>query len=84
MLPFPQQVGSPEEMTRSLQMQRELKQAMVPSFTDYQRRRMNSKSLKRIRPLVLWGGELLVAAVVAWVVSGACLKSLSQSHPADE
>ena len=84
MLPLPQQVGSPEEMTRSLEMQQELKQAMVPSFTDFQRRRMNSRMLKRIRPLALWGGELLLAGVVAGVVSGAYLATLCHVRPEAE
>ncbi len=65
MIPLPQQVGSPEQLAQSIQMQRELAQALVPSLTDYQRRRMNSQALRRIRPLVLWSGELLIAAVVS-------------------
>lgn len=67
-LPIPQ-VGSPEQMAESIQMRRVLAQAMVPTFTDYQRRRMSAGWLKRIRPLVLWGGEMLIAAVVCLLVS---------------
>ena len=65
MIPLPQPVGSPEQMAQSMQVQRELAQALVPTLTDYQRRRMNSQALRRIRPLVLWSGELLIAAVVS-------------------
>ena len=51
MIPILQQVGSPEEVARSLQVQKELAEAIVPTFTDFQRRRMNSPLLRRIRPL---------------------------------
>ena len=69
MIPFPQQVGSPEQMARSMQVQRELAQALVPTFTDYQRRRMNSPTLRRVRPLVLWCGDLFLSAVVCVLIS---------------
>jgi hypothetical protein len=69
MIPIPTQVGSPEQMAQSLEIQRQLKEAMVPTFTDYQRRRMNSPTLRRIRPLVLWGIELLTSAIVCVFVS---------------
>jgi hypothetical protein len=69
MIPMPQAVGSPEEVARSLRLQKELSQALVPTFTDYQRRRMNSPLLRRIRPLALWSGELLIAAIVSVVTS---------------
>ncbi len=69
LIPIPQQVGSPEQMAQATQVQRELAKAMLPTFTDYQRRRMNTPALRRIRPLALWGGELLIAAVVCVLVS---------------
>ncbi len=81
MIPIPQQVGSPEQMAQSLQVQRQLKEALVPTFTDYQRRRMNSPALRRIRPLVLWGGELLISAVVCVLVSRLCQRSMDRPPP---
>ena len=69
MIPIPQQIGSPEQMAQATQVQRELAKAMLPTFTDYQRRRMNTPALRRIRPLALWSGELLIAAVVCVFVS---------------
>ena len=71
-IPLPQ-LDSPEQMAQSLSVQRDLADAMEPTFTDFQRRRMNSPALRRIRPLVIWSGELLVAAVVSFLVSGVCL-----------
>lgn len=68
LIPIPL-IGSPEQLAESLQMQRVLAQAMVPTFTDYQRRRMNSRWLKRFRPLALWAGEMLIAAGVCIIVS---------------
>ncbi len=69
LIPIPQQISSPEQMAQATQVQRELAKAMLPTFTDYQRRRMNTPALRRIRPLVLWSGELLIAAVVCVLVS---------------
>lgn len=69
LIPIPQNVGSAEDMARSIHVQKQLAQSMLPTFTDFQRRRMNSPTLRKIRPLVLWGGELLIAAIVSFVVS---------------
>lgn len=69
LIPIPQNVGSPEEMARSIQLQKQLAQSLLPTFTDFQRRRMNSPALRKVRPLVLWGGELLIASLVSLVVS---------------
>ncbi len=68
LIPLPP-VGSPEQMAQSIQLQKELSRAMVPTFTDYQRRRMNSPALRRIRPLALWGGEMLISVAVCIIVS---------------
>ncbi len=78
LIPIPQQVGSPEQMEHSMQVQHRLAQALVPTFTDYQRRRMNSPALRRIRPLVLWGGELLIAAFVAVLVSSQVQRRMTK------
>ena len=79
LIPIPQQVGSPEQMEHSMQVQHRLAQALVPTFTDYQRRRMNSPALRRIRPLVLWGGELLIAAFVAVLVGSQVQRRMTQT-----
>ncbi len=67
-IPIPM-ASSPEELARSLNFQRELSQALVPTLADYQRHRLNSPVLRRVRPRVLWGGELLSAGVVALIAS---------------
>ena len=77
-IPLPS-VGSPEQMAQSLLLQKELARAMVPTFTDYQRRRMNSPALRRIRPLALWGGELLISVAVCLIVSFQVQGRLSAS-----
>jgi len=69
LIPIPVNVSSPEEMAGSIQIQKQLTQSMMPTFTDFQRRRMNSTALRKVRPLVLWGCELLIAAIVSLVVS---------------
>ena len=73
-------IDSPEQMAQSIQLQRELARAMVPTFTDYQRRRMNSPALRRIRPLVLWGGEMLISVAVCLIVSGQVQRRLSAAE----
>ena len=83
MIPMPKAVGSPEEVARSLQLQRELEQALVPTFTDFQRRRMNSPALRRVRPLVLWSVELLVAAVVSVVASRMTFQQMKKNADFD-
>lgn len=83
MIPLPQQVGSPEQLAQSMQMQRELAQALVPTFTDYQRRRMNSLALRRIRPLVLWSGELLIAAVVSVLACRQVERGMTKTSDSD-
>ena len=85
LIPIPP-ADSPEQMALSIQLQRNLAEAMVPTFTDYQRRRMNSAALKRIRPLVLWGGELFLSVVVCVVVSCQVQRRMTEisnsgSHP---
>jgi hypothetical protein len=76
LIPLPV-IGSPEQMAQSIQLQKELARAMVPTFTDYQRRRMNSPALKRIRPLALWGGEILISVAVCIIVSSQVQRRLS-------
>jgi hypothetical protein len=83
MIPMPKAVGSPEEVARSLQVQKELEQALVPTFTDYQRRRMNSPPLRRIRPLALWSLELLVAAIVSVVASRVTFQQMKKNSNFD-
>lgn len=83
MIPMPKAVGSPEEVARSLQMQQELEQALVPTFTDFQRRRMNSPLLLRIRPLALWSVELLVAAIVSVVASRVAFQQMKKNSDFD-
>ncbi|MFO1005959.1 MAG: hypothetical protein U0929_08370 [Planctomycetaceae bacterium] len=83
MIPMPKAVGSPEEVARSLQVQKELEQALVPTFTDYQRRRMNSPALRRIRPLALWSVELLVAAIVSVVASRVTFQQMKKNSDFD-
>ena len=83
MIPMPKAVGSPEEIARSLQMQKELEQALVPTFTDYQRRRMNSPLLLRVRPLALWSIELLVAAIVSVVASRVAFQQMKKNSDFD-
>ena len=83
MIPMPMQVGSPEQLAQSLRIQQQLKEAMVPTFVDYQRRRMNSPALRRIRPLVLWGGELLLSAVVCVLVSGQVQRQMTKPDDSD-
>lgn len=83
MIPLPQQVGSPEQMAQSIQMQRELAQALVPTFSDYQRRRMNSQTLRRIRPLVLWSCELLIAAVVSVIACRQVQRGMTMTGDSD-
>ena len=79
LIPLPP-VGSPEQMAQSLQLQKELARAMVPTFTDYQRRRMNSPALRRIRPLALWGGELLISVAVCLIVSSQVQRRLTEAR----
>ena len=83
LIPMPMQVNSPEEMAQSLRVQQQLKEAMVPTFTDYPRRRMNSPALRRIRPLVLWGGELLLSAVVCVLVSRQVRRQMTKPDDSD-
>jgi len=83
MIPILQQVGSPEEMARSIEVQKQLAEAMIPTFTDFQRRRMNSPTLRRIRPLALWCGEMLIAAVVSFVTSRQILRQMKKSPDFD-
>ncbi len=83
MIPMPKAAGSPEEVARSLQMQNELAHALVPTFTDYQRRRMNSPLLRRIRPLALWSGELLIAAIVSVATSRAIFQQMKKTSDFD-
>jgi hypothetical protein len=66
-------VGSAQEMSNSLETQRALRDAMVPTLTDYQRLRFHrTPAFRLIRPVALWGVELLIAAgVSAWVASRA-------------
>jgi hypothetical protein len=80
LIPLPSAAGSPEEVAQSLRMQRELAKAMVPTLTDFQRRRMNSPVLRRIRPLAFWGGELLTALIVCVVSSRICFKNLADRN----
>ncbi len=84
MIPLPQQVGSPEEISRALQIRQELAQAIQPTFTDFQRHRMNPLGWRRIRPLALWGGELLIAAIVSGMVSGVCFRNFGGLKPQGE
>lgn len=83
MIPIPKAVGSPEEVARSIQMQKELAQALVPTFTDFQRRRMNSPLLRRIRPLVLWSVELLIASIVCVMTSRLVDQQMKKSTDFD-
>lgn len=83
MIPMPKAVGSPEEIAHSLQVQKELEQALVPTFTDYQRRRMNSPALRRIRPLALWSVELFVAAIVSVVASRVTFQQMKKNSDFD-
>lgn len=83
MIPMPQQVESPEQVAQSIQMQRELAKALVPTFTDYQRRRMNSQTLRGIRPLVLWSGELLIAAIVSVIVCRQVQRGMTMTGDSD-
>lgn len=64
-------VSSPEQMSRSMETQRALREAMVPTLTDYERLRFHRPpALRKIRPVALWTAELLIAAgVSAWVAS---------------
>lgn len=79
MIPMPKAAGSPEEIARSLQMQKELANALVPTFTDYQRRRMNSQLLRRIRPIALWSIELLIAAIVSVATSRIVYQQMNKN-----
>lgn len=74
-------IGSPEEMANSLEPQRALREALEPTLTDYQRLRFHrTPSLRRFRPVVLWGVELLIAAAVSgWVAS----RMQNEEHPRD-
>ncbi len=83
MIPMPKAVGSPEEVARSLQLQKELAKALVPTFTDFQRRRMNSPLLLRIRPLALWSIELLIAAIVSVATSRAVYQQMKKNSDFD-
>lgn len=83
MIPLPKAAGSPEEVARSLQAQKELAQALIPTFTDFQRRRMNSPVLRRIRPLALWSIELLFAAIVSVVSSRVVYQQMKKDSDLD-
>lgn len=74
-------VGSPEEMANSLETQRALLDAMVPTLTDYERLRFHrTPAFRTIRPLALWCVELLIAVgVSAWVAR----RIQSEDHPQD-
>lgn len=72
-------VGSPEEMANSLETQRALLDAMIPTLTDYERLRFHrTPAFRTIRPVVLWGVELLIAAAISgWVAS----RMQQEDHP---
>lgn len=74
-------VGSPEEMANSLETQRAMLDAMVPTLTDYERLRFHrTPAFRTIRPLALWCVELLIAVgVSAWVARHI----QSEDHPQD-
>lgn len=66
-------VGSAQGMASALETQRALREALVPTLTDYQRLRFHrTPAFRPVRPVALWGVELLIAAgVSAWVASRA-------------
>lgn len=76
-------VSSPEEMSKSLEIQRALLDAMVPTLTDYERLRFHrTPALRKIRPVALWAAELLIAAgVSAWVAARILREEVGQAHP---
>lgn len=63
-------VNSPEQMSQSMEVRRQLLDALQPTLTDYERLRFHrTPALRRVRPIALWCGELFIAAVAAAYVA---------------
>lgn len=83
LIPLPSGVGSPAEVTQSLQLQQDLKTVLIPSFRDYLRRRFSAPLLRRFQPLPLWLAEVGSATLVAAMMSRRVFRQMTPAANSD-